>query len=311
MNIDPHKVYIIIPVYNRCQTTLRCLKHLKTIAAVNYNIVIVDDNSTDGTAVAVKQELQSVHLLKGDGNLWWTGGIRMGMEYAITHHGDYMIWLNDDALPEKDSIEDLLALTSLTQGITGGIGISALDGKVLHGGRRKTRFGLVPLTNRTGIGVLAGDTVSGNLVCVHRRVVETIGYPDARTLPMGPGDFDYSLKAKQAHLPVLIDTNARVICEDNIAGANRSLLLSNIPLKTYWQQITRLNSSMHYRTKFIFYIRHWGKWGFFKYCIDYLWLMMLTLFRVCLPLPLRRVLYHLLFRQGYHERQRAEQIYRR
>jgi GT2 family glycosyltransferase len=38
-------------------------------------VIVVDDGSSDRTAEEVAENYPKVTILKGDGNLWWTGAI--------------------------------------------------------------------------------------------------------------------------------------------------------------------------------------------------------------------------------------------
>ena len=81
--MDKENVYIIIPVHNRKEITLKCLDTLKQNGDLDkYYVIVIDDGSTDGTSEAIQSLYPDVIILTGDGNLWWTGAIKKGMEYA-------------------------------------------------------------------------------------------------------------------------------------------------------------------------------------------------------------------------------------
>jgi GT2 family glycosyltransferase len=69
-------IYIIIPVHNRKALTLACLENLRTNGDLQkYQVIVVDDGSSDRTAEEVAENYPEVNILKGNGNLWWTGAI--------------------------------------------------------------------------------------------------------------------------------------------------------------------------------------------------------------------------------------------
>lgn len=59
-------------------------------------VVVVDDGSTDGTFEALRQSYPGVTILKGDGNLWWAGGLNRGFEYALDKSFDFVYTMNND-----------------------------------------------------------------------------------------------------------------------------------------------------------------------------------------------------------------------
>ena len=71
---------VAIACYNRRETTLACLKalyHSADIAGVNLFVSLVDDGSTDGTLHAVMSSHPKVKVIKGDGDLFWAGAMRI------------------------------------------------------------------------------------------------------------------------------------------------------------------------------------------------------------------------------------------
>ena len=105
-----NRIYIIIPVHNRKHFTLECLLSLRKQTFQNFKVIVIDDGSTDGTGEMIEKEFPDVILLKGDGDLWWTGATNLGVEYALTQagQGDYILTLNNDTELAPDFIERMM-----------------------------------------------------------------------------------------------------------------------------------------------------------------------------------------------------------
>ena len=109
------KMYVVIPVHNRKALTRGCLQSLQQQSDENFEIVVIDDGSTDGTSEMIRQQFPNVVLLQGDGNLWWVGAINEGIRHVldICSPDDCILLLNDDLVVPQNYISQLkkLALT--------------------------------------------------------------------------------------------------------------------------------------------------------------------------------------------------------
>ena len=116
-------VSLIIPVFNGLDYTRKCIANLNTVISkaesteYSVNIVIVDDGSKDGTSDWIKsQSFPNVYLVRGDGNLWWSGGVNVGVKYALQNlHADYILLWNNDVTAHESYFTELFKLLNSEQ----------------------------------------------------------------------------------------------------------------------------------------------------------------------------------------------------
>lgn len=101
-------VSVVIPAHNGWDYTKKCLEALTQVTYQNVEIFLVDDGSTDGTAENAAQLFPGVIVLSGDGDLWWTGSMNLGIEKAMSRGADYIMVLNNDVLVSPNTIEMLV-----------------------------------------------------------------------------------------------------------------------------------------------------------------------------------------------------------
>lgn len=193
--LTKNSVFVVIPVHNRSTITLNCLATLSQYNILgHYQVTVVDDGSTDGTAAAIRKAYPSVRILEGDGNLWWTGAIALGMDYAFEQGASYCIWLNDDCLPEPGTLDCLVEFAQEhPNSLVSAACYTAETRVLLESGFQ----GRTPVTARPH-EVVAVDGLSGYCVLVPIAVWQSIGAPDSHRFPHYAGDTMYTLKATRA-----------------------------------------------------------------------------------------------------------------
>src|SRR5688500_197324 len=136
-------VYIVIAVHNRCATTLNCLRQLRAHGDLQWATpIVVDDGSTDGTAEAVRAEFPTAEIMRGDGNLYWTGATALGMSRALERGAAAIFWLNDDSVPAAGALRLLHDKVMGIGGAAGGVSVMKRNGEPVYGGFRKVHLAL-------------------------------------------------------------------------------------------------------------------------------------------------------------------------
>ncbi|MBD2037929.1 glycosyltransferase family 2 protein [Leptolyngbya sp. FACHB-321] len=283
-------VFILIPVHNRKTITLACLEALeKNSYLERYQAVVIDDGSVDNTGQAIRATYPDVTVLEGNGNLWWTGAIALGMQYAYKQGAEFFIWLNDDCQFAADTLSHLVNFGQLhPSSIIGCQGFEAgKAGVIAFGGKRKTWQGYRFLEAAIG-QVIPCDLLSGNIVCIPRAVVETIGYPDPKLVPHYGGDSLFLIRAKKAGFPLFVDATTTVF---NLPGESALypthwLLQPGDPLKLL-KLVFVPQSGLSWRVWLRLNWEAYSLWGIVMFLKKYSSILLITLLRF-LPLSLRQ-----------------------
>jgi GT2 family glycosyltransferase len=283
-------ISIIIPVFNGLDYTRKCLETLcHRIAMVEdpfsgFEIVVVDDGN-DGTSEWIGEKYPHVHVIKGDGNLWWSGGINRGVEYAIeTLDTDYLLWWNNDIEPAEDYLVRLAELVRENgDGVLIGSKIFIKNSESLWGMGGK--FDPVNgVRHMYGEGQkdcddfrkpFAVDWFPGMGTIIHRRVFGKIGMLDEKNFPQYHGDSDFTYRAKKAgfrlvafpQLVIYNDiTNTGLKHQGNFTVLYRSLfsIKSNSNIKKdiafYRKHSTSSRAYLNLVNKYYRYIGGFFKW---------------------------------------------------
>ncbi len=129
------KVSVIIINYNTFKLTGDCIRSvIKETKAIDHEIVLVDNASTECDAGRFLEEFPHIRLLKSSVNGGFAYGNNLGIEKAT---GDYILLLNSDTVLTEDSISKSVAyLQSQPEAGVVGCRMTYPDGRVQYTARR-------------------------------------------------------------------------------------------------------------------------------------------------------------------------------
>ena len=104
------KVSVIVVTYNNLAYNKQCVESILTQTAYpNYELIIVDNQSTDGTVEYLKelqkQELEGVKIILNEKNIGFAGGNNIGIREAV---GDYVLLLNNDTIVSRGWLSSMV-----------------------------------------------------------------------------------------------------------------------------------------------------------------------------------------------------------
>jgi hypothetical protein len=103
----PPKVSVVIPTYNLKDILLECLASVFAQDYPNFEVIVVDNASVDGTSAAVREKFPQAKLVRNPKNLGVTGGGNTGFKYAT---GDYVWMVDHDNIIEPNALLEMVKL---------------------------------------------------------------------------------------------------------------------------------------------------------------------------------------------------------
>lgn len=99
------KVTIIIPNYNGKHFMKPCLESLENQTYKEFQILVVDNHSTDGTIEYMKESYPEIELLALEQNYGFSAAVNIGIRHAKT---PYVILLNNDTTVDKNYVSEMV-----------------------------------------------------------------------------------------------------------------------------------------------------------------------------------------------------------
>jgi GT2 family glycosyltransferase len=271
--MNPAQIAVLMTCYNRRNTTLACLEALYK-QEVTFDVYLVDDGGSDGTSEAVMADYPAVKILKGNGRLFWVGGMRLAFAETLKENYEYYLWLNDDTLLEPNALRNLLNIHShlIEQGqpnsIIVGSTVDPLTGKPTYGGAVLSRhwysnkFEFV----EPGQEPQECDTMYGNCVLIPNSVAQKVGNIDAAFIHTF-GDLDYGLRARKLGCSVWAAPGYIGVCSKNSVGG--SWADTNLPLYERLKKVLQVKAFPP-RAWTVFVKRHSGPFWYIYWFLPYI-----------------------------------------
>lgn len=220
------KVEIVTPVHNRKEITLQFLRSFEQINqdGLETHIIVVDDGSTDGTSEVIEKEFPAVKIIKGDGNLWYAGGVNRGIEWALERQPDFILIINDDTVQEPNFLQYLIECARKNpRSIVGPLLLlwsepeklfqTSPQWDVWAGGWKHWQNQTVSTIPQKPWEV---ELIVGNCFLLPVAAVKENGLMNAERFPHF-GDAEYTPRMRRNGWKLLIEPRAKIFCQPNIS----------------------------------------------------------------------------------------------
>lgn len=253
------KVSIIILNWNNYEDTKECLESLEKITYPNYEVIIVDNGSSDKSTQKIQEEFPQHIYHYNKENLGFAAGINIGIKYALERGSELFLILNNDVVVEKNFLEPLVDTISNDEkiGIIGPVNYNYYQpSKIISAGRsvnlwtgscREITFLKEPIEV---------EYLVGSCMLIKKEVIDKIGY-FYEPYFLFFEETEYCLRTRRAGF--------KIICH---------------PSSKIWHKVSSTSNRFpdrsayyFYRNKFLFIKRNapfYIKWPFYFYYSFYL-----------------------------------------
>ena len=221
---------IIIVNYNTCELLKQTVQSvIDTAIDFTYEIIIVDNFSSDGSVSIIKKEFRDVVLIENNSNLGYAKANNIGI---LKSRGKVILLLNSDTIILKDCLKKSLDYIENNKEI-GALGCRVVlrDGKLDHACKRgfptpkaslyyflklyklcpnSKKFGQYDLNYLLEDKINEVDSVMGAFMMVRRDVTKVVGLLDEEFFMYGE-DIDWCFRIKYAGWKVIYFPESEII----------------------------------------------------------------------------------------------------
>jgi GT2 family glycosyltransferase len=265
-----NKIYIIIPVHNRINYTIKCINSIYDQKIKNIQIIIIDDGSEDDTSEIINNMWNDILIVKGNGSLWWTGAVAIGVEYVlkIANKNDYLMTINNDIILEHNVLIEMYKEVEMNNKfIISALSIDINNKKSIidSGSIMKSwilNYTVHPLKNKllTELGntkLIDVDILNGRCVIYPIKIFNELGNFNYVLFPHYGGDNEFTFRAKRNGWSLKINPKAVIYVDQEATGVNT--ISKHLNMRNLFLSLWSIKSSNHlgYRTKYALKVPPW------------------------------------------------------
>ncbi|MEH6547939.1 MAG: glycosyltransferase family 2 protein [Sneathiella sp.] len=264
---------VIIVNWNVRDMVLDCIRSVNEQTQSTYEIIVVDNNSSDGSVEAIGNEFDQVQIIANDTNKGFAAANNQALEVS---QGDYLLLLNPDTLVKDRAIDKMIQWMDTDPSIGCG-GCQVFESENLI---QKTCFSDPTLWNiflvQTGLhrvsktshfwgkpeyswwdrcSEMEVDVVSGMIMLIPRKVFEAVGEMDDAFFVYAE-EADWCRRIRAHGYKCVFTPTAHIIHRD---GGSKS---------TY--QIRPQMYVQHQKSQMIYARKHFGIVGYFQFKLLFL-----------------------------------------
>ena len=250
-NMHPF-VSIIVLNWNGMDYLEKCLQSLMCLTYPNYEVIVVDNGSSDGSPDMVKRSFPNVKLITNKSNLGFAKGNNVGIKAS---RGDLIVLFNNDVVADSSWLFELVktAISSHNIGVASGIILQGKPSDIIWSAGIKIdaftgndwRIGYGKKLNQLE-KVEDLDYFSACALLIRRDVVEKIGLLDEGYFFYGE-DADWAFCARRAGYKCKLAPSAIVWHEGSMTS-------KRTPIKRYyWYNLSNFRLYLkHFPVKYLF-----------------------------------------------------------
>lgn len=205
-DVDRTITSIVILTYNNLEYTKLCIDSIRQYTHFGtYEIIVVDNNSSDGTIEWLENQ-NNIKVIFNNQNLGFPKGCNQGIEVAI---GDYVLLLNNDTVVTPNWLENLkVALNSNENvGAVGAITNSCSNNQVVYVDYKNTNE-MIEFATKNNVSDSSKWEerlrLVGFCMLIKNTVIDKIGLLDEIFTPGNFEDDDYSYRIREAGYKLIL-----------------------------------------------------------------------------------------------------------
>ncbi|MGA2912007.1 MAG: glycosyltransferase [Methanoregula sp.] len=215
------EISIIIPVHNKIQYTLNCLKSISFNTTGSFEVVVIDDASNDETESQLKN-IENIKLIRNTANLGFVESCNKG---AKSSKGKYLLFLNNDTIVAEEWLPPLLDIIKKEN-------VGAVGSKLIYPDGRLQEAGGIIWNDASGYNYGKGDNpnnsqynyirdvdyCSGAALIIKKEIFAKLGGFDTRFKPGYYEDTDLCFSIRNLGYRVLYQPRSIVIHYEGISN---------------------------------------------------------------------------------------------
>lgn len=246
------KIIVVIVTYNRLTLLIECIQALQKQSVQSNKIIIINNASTDGTKEYLEKECNSsLFLIKNlDDNIGGAGGFSEGIKIATAEGADWIWVMDDDTIPNPDSLEKLLDETNENTGF--------VCSKVVWTDGMEHIMNIPNFRDKEGQDKATRLVSSASFVSllINAKVVKKIGLP-YRDFFIWGDDSEYTKRISEKGYECKYVRNSVVLHK---TAANYGPDISSAPYNTAWKFYYNMRNTIFqnrnkYSSEIVFYIK--------------------------------------------------------
>lgn len=215
-------VYIIILNWNGLADTLECLNSVYQTIYPSFEVIVVDNGSTDGSADVISLQYPQATLIRNEMNLGFTGGNNIAIRHALEAGADYVWLLNNDTVVETNTLS-LIVLMAESDSRIGMV--SPVIYYYDEPAREQFSGSYIDWDNFQAVVVSMSDEAEynnhktnialwGTALLIKKPVIEAIGFLEERCFAYYE-DTDYSIRSNRHGFFNVIESKAKIYHKDS------------------------------------------------------------------------------------------------